>query len=76
MTLDDLQARAYNAAALPMLKTQQVNPDAAIFKYWTQHKDVGVPITGEIALEDGTTAVIFSTGRIVHWLQGDQVEVI
>jgi len=76
-SLNDLQAMAYNAAALPTLKKQVVNQDAAIFKAWLADKSIGVPVTAEIALDDGTTAVVFSSGKIAHWLgNGPDVEVV
>ena len=73
--LADVQQMAYNAAALPALKKQPVNTDAAIYKFWLDiaNRDVGVPITAEIMLDDGTTAVVCSTGKILHWVGGDQV---
>jgi hypothetical protein len=76
MTIDDVLAQAYNAASLPTLKKQQVNTDAAIYKFWLANRDIGVPLTAEIALDDGTTAVIFSTGKVAHWLSGESVELV
>lgn len=76
MTIDDVQQMAYSAAALPALKNKPINPDAALFKYWLANKDVGVRLTDEITLDDGTTAIVCSTGKVLHWVQGDQVEVL
>jgi hypothetical protein len=75
-SLADVIAQAYNAAALPTLKRQQVNTDAAIYKFWLANRDIGVPLTAEIPLDDGTTAVIFSTGKVAHWLSGESVELV
>lgn len=76
MTLDDLQAKAWQAMTAPAPKINKPNPDAAIYKYWLAHKEVGPPLTNEQTLEDGTTALLTATGRILHWLGGDQVEVV
>lgn len=76
MNMNDVQAMAYNAMSLPQPKKHVVNPTAAIYRYWLLHKDVGTPLTGEMTLDDGTTALVTSTGRVLHWLGGDQVEVL
>lgn len=76
MTIEDVQQKAYNAAALPTLKAQSIDPDAAIYRFWLNDKSIGVPLTAEIALDDGTTAVIFSTGTVAHWLGGDTVVLV
>ena len=73
MTIDDIQAMAYNAAAQRALKKQPVNPEAAIFRYWLAHKDVGVPVTPELELDDGSRAVVMSTGKVLQWTGGDDV---
>jgi hypothetical protein len=75
-TLDDVQLMAYNAVTLPPLQYQVVDAQTAIFKFWRDNKDVGVPVTAEIALADGTTALVTSSGRVLHWLGGEQVEVV
>lgn len=76
MTIDDIQQKAYNAAALPALKPQPVDPGAAIYLFWLNDKSIGVPLTAEIDLDDGTKAVIFSTGKVAHWLGGDTVVLV
>lgn len=84
MTLDDLRLMAYRVAALPKptrtsmfgSATGNPDPDAAIFKYWSSHKEVGLPYTREYRLDDDSVGVITATGRILHWLGGDQVEVL
>jgi len=62
--------------ALPVPKLDPANPDSAIFKYWRANKDVGTPMTNEVEVEEGGTALITSTGRILHWLGGEDVEVL
>jgi hypothetical protein len=75
-TLEDVQAMAYNVVALPSLKKQKVVPEAAIYRYWLANKDVGTPATAEIPLDDGSRAVVTSSGRVLHWTGGDTVEVL
>jgi len=62
--------------SFPVPKLDPTNPDSAIFKYWLSHKDVGTPMTNEIEVEEGGVAVITSTGRILHWMGGNEVEVL
>ena len=76
MTLDDLQARAWQIMAAPTPKITKPDPDTALFKYWKAHKDVGPPMTNELAVEEGGTAILTATGRILHWLGGEDVEVL
>jgi hypothetical protein len=79
MKLEDLQMKAYAVAAMkpPKALTPTGGTDGAIFKFWTRMKrEVGSPVTNEIALDDGTTAVICATGVILHWVGGDEVEVL
>lgn len=79
MTLEDLQLQAYGVAAMkpPKKIAPTGGTEGAIFKYWRANKvDTGTPMTDEIALDDGTTAVICATGKILHWLGGDAVEVL
>jgi len=84
MTLDDLRKMAYRVAALPKPTRTSMfghsqgepNPDAAIFKFWSSHKEYGVPYSKEYSLNDGTTAILTATGRILHWIGGDEVEVL
>jgi hypothetical protein len=76
-TIDDVREMAYNLAALPQLKKQPVNPDAAIFRYWLEHKqELGTPATAELELDDGSRALITGTGAILVWRGGDEVEVL
>jgi len=78
VTLDDVQAIAFQCMALPQpTKTNlKVDVNAAIYKYWLAHKEVGTPITKEYDLADNTRAQVMSTGRVLHWLGGDDVEVV
>jgi len=75
VTIEDLQKQAWRLMAVPAPKLNAPNPDAAIYKYWLSHREVGTPMTNEIALDDGTTALITSTGRILHWLGAEDVAV-
>ena len=74
-TLDDVLVDAY-LTTLPTLEPGDVNTGTAIFKFWASHREVGTPVTGEISLDDGTVALRTATGRILHWLGGETVEVI
>ena len=76
MTLDDLQAKAWQVMSAPAPKITAPNPDAAIYRFWLAHKDVGPPLTNEQKLDDGTTAILTATGRILHWRGGDEVAVL
>lgn len=76
VTIDDVQDLAYQAASLPTLAKRKVDRTAAIFKFWTANKEVGTPLTNEYKLDDGTTALITSTGKVLHWTGGDTVEVL
>lgn len=76
MTIDELQAKAWTVMSMPSPKISAPNTDAALYRYWLANKDVGPPMTNEYALDDGTAALITATGRILHWLGGDQVEVL
>lgn len=76
MTLADVQDMAYNVMSMAQPKLSKPVRDSAIYKFWLEHKDAGTPMTKEMALEDGTTAVVTSTGKVLHWLGGDDVEVL
>lgn len=80
MTIEDVQDIAFAVMALPSPRGFKPNRDSAIYKYWLAHKELGSPVTYlgklEIALEDGSTAVVLNTGRILHWLGGDDVEAL
>lgn len=76
MILADVQKMAWRVMALPAPKLNAPVTTSAIYKYWDAHKDVGPPVTNELALSDGTTALITATGRVLHWLGGDDVEVL
>lgn len=75
LTIDDLHAQAWVLMSATTPKLHKPNPDAAIYKYWLTHKEVGTAMTDELQLADGTVAVITSTGRILHWLGGEDVAV-
>lgn len=76
MTIDELQAKAWTVMGMPSPKISAPNPDAALYRYWLMNKDVGPPMSNEYALDDGTVALITATGRILHWLGGDEVDVL
>ena len=81
MTIEEMQVTAFNVMALPTPKKftqaeRNAIPNSAIFKYWLTNKDVGTPMTREQPMDDGTTALITTTGKILHWVGGDNVEVL
>lgn len=76
MTIEELLERAYQVAALPTLRRQPINPDAAIYKYWKAHPEVGPIAMQEIDVDEGGRAVITLTGKVVWWKGGDVVEVL
>jgi hypothetical protein len=41
-------------------------PENAIARFWRQHPELGSPISGEVALDDGGVAQAFANG-IVQW---------
>ena len=75
MTIEDLQAQAWRVMALPAPKISKPVTDSAIYKYWLEHKEVGAPMCNEQPVDEGGTALFTVTGRILHWLGGDEVEV-
>ena len=75
-TIDDAQAQAYGLAN----PSVPYNANAAITKKWLALKAqgiyIGVPIGPEIPLDDGTAAQSFTSGVILHWRGGDDVEIV
>ena len=73
-TVEDVEARAWGAV-LPDLP---FDPGAAIMRKCrdlrAQGRPVGVPVTPEIPIEDGHVAQGFTSGYILVWTGGDQVE--
>jgi hypothetical protein len=51
----------------------------AIAKKWRalkeQKQPIGVPVSGETAVEDGRVAQAFTSGNVLVWVGGDEVEV-
>jgi hypothetical protein len=49
----------------------QLNPDAAIYKFWRACRDqeqfLGAPITREVDLGDGRIQQAFASGAVVQW---------
>lgn len=76
MTIEDVQAAAWRLMSQTTPKLKAPNPDAALYRYWLGDKSVGTPMTEELALEDGTVAMVMSTGKVLHWTGGDQVSVL
>jgi hypothetical protein len=74
--LNDLHVKAWRLMAATTPKLSQPNVDSAIYKYWQSHKEVGTPMCDEVPVVEGGTALYTSTGRILHWLGGEDVEVL
>ena len=74
-TMQDVQAQAYRLATNKKLP---VNPASAIYRKWQALKAegiyIGVPIGPEQPLEDGTAAQVFTSGVVLHWVGGDDVQ--
>jgi hypothetical protein len=55
------------------------NEAAAIARKWRALKDqsqpIGVPVSEETAVEDGHVAQAFTSGNLLVWVGGDEVEV-
>jgi uncharacterized protein with LGFP repeats len=75
-TLDDAQAAAFKLAN----QSADFNPDSAIAKRWLQLKRdgmlIGVPIGQEMALDNGHVAQAFTSGAVLVWRGGDQVDLV
>jgi len=71
----DVQKQAWGAVN-PLVP---FNPDAAMCKAWMARKvgysgPVGVPVSDETPVDEGGSAQAFSSGVVLHWTGGDQVE--
>jgi uncharacterized protein with LGFP repeats len=75
-TLNDAQAAAFKLAN----KDAEFNPDSAIAKRWLQLKRdgmlIGVPIGQEMPLDNGQVAQAFTSGAVLVWRGGDQVDLV
>lgn len=75
-TLNDAQAAAFKLANPDVV----FNPDSAIAKKWLQLKRegmfIGVPIGPEIGLDDGSVAQPFTSGAVLLWRGGEQVDLV
>lgn len=75
-TINDAQATTYKLANPDV----EWNPSAAIAKKWLSLKSqgifIGVPIGNEMRMDDGTACQAFTSGAILRWVSGDQVEVL
>lgn len=73
--MNDAQGAAYRLANPAVV----YNPASAIAKHWlwlkAQGVFVGVPIGGELKLDDGTVTQSFTSGAVFRWRGGDTVEV-
>lgn len=76
MNLDEAQAAVYRLAN-PQV---EYNAGAAITKAWLRLKLdgslIGVPIGPEMPLEDGRVAQGFTSGALLVWSGGDDVELV
>lgn len=74
-TLADIQKDAY-LTTLPDMTPDQVNDTTGLYAAWLQRKaELGTPVTGEIALDDGRVAQRFATGKVLVYDNG-AVEVV
>lgn len=75
-TLNDAQAAAFKLANPEVV----FNPESAIAKKWLQLKSegllIGVPIGPEIALDDGSVAQPFTSGGVLVWRGGEEVDLV
>jgi hypothetical protein len=75
-TLDDAQAAAFKLANQDVV----FNPDSAIAKKWLQFKRegylIGVPIGPEMRLDDGSVAQPFTSGAVLVWRGGEEVDLV
>jgi len=75
-TLNDAQAAAFRLAS----QNAEFNPDSAIAKHWLELKRegtlIGVPIGQEMELDGGDVAQAFTSGAVLVWRGGDQVDLL
>jgi len=75
-TLDDAQSAAFRLAN----QNAQFNPNAAIARRWLQLKQegtlIGVPIGPEMPIEGGQIAQAFTSGAVLVWRGGEQVDLV
>jgi len=50
-------------------------PENAIARFWRQHPQLGSPLSGEVALDEGGVAQAFANG-IVQWSPETGVEMV
>jgi hypothetical protein len=77
--LEELQVAAYRVAEWAPAGPIAVIPEAAIFRYWQAHKEVGTAATSELPVADadgGGAVVITMAGRVLRWSGGDQVQAL
>ncbi|MCC7107411.1 MAG: hypothetical protein IT307_19920 [Chloroflexi bacterium] len=77
-SLGELQIAAYRLAEWAPARPIAVIPEAALFRYWLEHKEVGTAATSELPVADtdgGGTAIITMAGHVLRWTGGDRVEV-
>ena len=75
-SLDDAQAVAFRLANPDVV----FNPESAIAKKWLQLKRegylIGVPIGPEMMLNDGSVAQPFTSGAVLVWRGGEEVDLV
>lgn len=76
MTIEELQTLAWRVMSAPSPKINKPVTDSAIYKFWLANKDVGAPMSNEVAIDEGGTALYTATGRVLHWTGGEDVEVL
>jgi hypothetical protein len=74
-TIRDVEAEVWTSVR----KDINYAEDNAIAKKWrelkAQQMPIGVPVTDEIKLDDGRVAQGFSSGHVLVWSGGEDVEV-
>jgi hypothetical protein len=75
-TLDDAQLNAWQLAD----PNVPFNENSAITKKWLSLKRdgrfIGVPVGPEMALQGGERAQVFTSGAVLVWRGGEQVDVV
>ena len=73
-TLRDVEERIWKSVVPDLFYSEE----AAIVKKWRALKEadqpIGVPVTPEVPLDGGNVAQAFTSGHVLTWTGGDQVE--
>jgi hypothetical protein len=75
-TLEEVQGAAWRLAEWAPITGAAFNPNSAIGKAWLADKSIGTAVTPELPTSDGLVAVILASGKVIHWLGGDSIEII